>query len=226
MRSILIYIHIELSRMSAEIVLLPKQLTNIAYIKAITWRLASIYTAISKKVGEGFVASCIPSPKCTMGDVNEISERSQQYIYWLWEFSQTLSSQYGAGIFSSVCACWHYLYMIHNTFRAWYARCNMQDATKPSPSFFEIAVSLGLSVNGVKAGMNVWIHLSSPMGSLGWTKELKPFENTWNGKNTKMAWSEEPIFTKQDKIMNIKTVNNHDKIYAWLVLKLCFLFLN
>jgi len=44
--------------------------------------------------------------------------------YGLWEFSQTLSSQYGAGIFSSVCACWHYLSMIHNTFRAWYTRCN------------------------------------------------------------------------------------------------------
>jgi len=35
-----------------------------------------------------------------MGDVNGISERSQQYE--LWEFSQTLSSQYGASIFSSV----------------------------------------------------------------------------------------------------------------------------
>jgi len=54
---------------------------------------------ISKKVGEGFVASCIPSPTCTMGDVNGVSERSQQY--GLWEFSQTLSSQYGAGLFSS-----------------------------------------------------------------------------------------------------------------------------
>jgi len=58
-----------------------------------------VYTAISKNVGGGFVASCIPSPKCTMGDVHGVSERSQQY--GLWEFSQTLSSQYGASIFSS-----------------------------------------------------------------------------------------------------------------------------
>ncbi|KAK3738718.1 hypothetical protein QZH41_018082, partial [Actinostola sp. cb2023] len=42
----------------------------------------------------------IRSPKCTMGDVNGVSERSQQY--GLWGFSQTLSSQYGASIFSSV----------------------------------------------------------------------------------------------------------------------------
>jgi len=69
------------------------------------------------------VACCIPSPKCTMGDVNGVSERSQQYGR-LWEFSQTLSSQYGVGIFSSVFACRHCWHMIHNTFRAWYARCN------------------------------------------------------------------------------------------------------
>ena len=30
--------------------------------------------------------------------------------------------------------------MIHNTVRAWYATCKMQHATKPSSTFFEIAV--------------------------------------------------------------------------------------
>ena len=102
------------------------------------------YTAISKKVGEGFVASC--------GDVNGVSERSQQY--GLLEFSQILSSQYGASIFSSVCACWHYLCMIHNTFRALYARCKMQDATKPSPTFFEIAVYSVVGSSGNDQLMN------------------------------------------------------------------------
>jgi len=93
------------------------------------------------------LASCIPSPKCTMGDVNGVSERSQQY--GLWEFSQTLSSQYGAGMFSSVYACWHYLYMIHNTFRAWYATCN-----KTFTNLFEIAVYTPIPKIAVPAESN------------------------------------------------------------------------
>ena len=35
--------------------------------------------------------------------------------------------------------------MIHNTVRAWYATCKMQHATKPSSTFFEIAVYLNVN---------------------------------------------------------------------------------
>jgi len=75
------------------------------------------YTAISKKVGEGFVASC--------GDVNGVSERSQQY--GLLEFSQTLSaSQYGASILF-FCMCMLTLFMYDPQYISGFV-CKMQDA--------------------------------------------------------------------------------------------------
>jgi len=69
----------------------------------------------------------------------------------------------GASIFSSVCACWHYLFTYDPQYISGLV-CNMQDATKPSPTFFEIAVYQ-------------WIFVSSshPLLSQFWLFILKAF---------------------------------------------------